>query len=47
VSCPNCGEPADALVAPGKSNTIADYDRVCYIGTEADTDINGYRVIHT
>jgi hypothetical protein len=44
--CPNCGEPADALVAPGKRNSIDNYDYFCAIGTLAGTDIDGYQVIH-
>jgi len=45
--CPHCGDPADGFVAPGKRNTVTDYDRLCSIGTAAGTALDGYRVIHT
>lgn len=46
MNCPNCGSEADEVVANDEPVTTSGYDRICYIGSQSDTDLRGHRVVH-
>jgi len=46
MTCPNCGKAVDGFVAPSKRNQVTDYQYLCHVGTAANSDIDGYQVIH-